>query len=114
MRKLFFIIMFFIVAGCSDSEDSSLELANQNTYLSEIVLWDETKKSIDYVDYLHFIMNNPDTTHFNGAIIKYFHYRDSLWEKEGVPNLPCRGYASILINQKVKFFLMTNIFNLMK
>lgn len=100
MKKVFFILSFITALSCNDYEDTSITLDNQQKIFTKIVTWENTKKSINYVDYLHFLMNNPDTTHFNEAIIKYFHYRDSLWEKEGVPNLPCLGYVSILINQK--------------
>lgn len=103
MKNLLTYLILLIVAavvGCGYSDDVPSKPNEQLDDLTDVITWDSIKNSTSHVDYLHFLMDNSDTTHFNEAIISYLKYRDLLRKNDGETMLPCTGYASVLVNQK--------------
>ncbi len=74
------MIFSLVIYGCEYSPNKN-QVDNQN--------WNNVKESNDFLDYISFMRENPESNHFENALNLYFEKRELYWKENMPPHADC-------------------------
>lgn len=80
MFRLLLIIFSLVIYGCEYSPNKN-QVDNQN--------WSKVRESDDFLDFISFMRENPESNHFENALNLYFEKRELYWEENMPPHSDC-------------------------